>query len=393
MNKQLFDDSLLNLELIRSVLKSKGIKEQSQEVINELEKLISQHINDKSKEFKNKSRIVKNDAEKEHIPAESNLTKEQIKKLPSWVKKDIKNAVLIGTSKKVIQTSDGKKYHLDNTLNDLSGGEWTFFLNSVINTRYPTSGDESYAHHIRKVHPSPKPPQLTKLIIEFFTKENELVFDYFMGVGGTLLGASLSNREAIGIDLSKEFIKVYKDANKELKLKEQQTLTGDSIEILEDKKKLDKLFNGRKASLILIDPPYGDMMSKRKTGEAVKNSGDTSATPYTNFETDLGNMELKQFYNVFKKSVKNSMSILKNKGHIVVFIKDMQPRGKELNLLHADLISSLNDIDGLHYLGTRIWADQGVNLYPYGYPYAYVSNQIHQYILIFKKKNESLDTD
>jgi sugar-specific transcriptional regulator TrmB len=109
MKKQLFDDSLLNLELMQSVLKSKGIKEQSEEVINELEKMISQYINDKSKEFKNKSRIVKNDAEKEHVSAELNLTKEQIKKLPSWVKKDIKNAVLIGTSKKVIQTSDGKK--------------------------------------------------------------------------------------------------------------------------------------------------------------------------------------------------------------------------------------------------------------------------------------------
>jgi len=386
MKKQLFDDSLLNLELIRSVLKAKGIKEQSEEVTDEIEKIVSQYINDKSKEFKNKSRIVKNDSVKEHIPAESNLTKEQIEKLPSWVKKDIKNAVLIGISKKVIQTSNGKKYHLDNTLNDLSGGEWTFFLNSVINTRYPTSGEESYAHHIRKAHPSPKPPQLTKLIIEFFTKENELVFDYFMGVGGTLLGASLSNREAIGIDLNKDFVSLYKDANKELKLKEQATFVGDSIEILNDPKKLDKLFKDRKASLILIDPPYGDMMSKKKTGESVKNNGDTSATPYTNLQTDLGNMDLKQFYSVFQKSVKNSLNILKNKGHIVVFIKDMQPKEKELNLLHADLISSLNEIDGLHYLGTRIWADQGVNLYPYGYPYAYVSNQIHQYILIFKKK-------
>ena len=143
MKKQLFDDSLLNLELIRSVLKAKGIKEQSEEVTDEIEKIVSQYINDKSKEFKNKSRIVKNDSVKEHIPAESNLTKEQIEKLPSWVKKDIKNAVLIGISKKVIQTSNGKKYHLDNALNDLSGGEWTFFLNSVINTRYPTSGEES----------------------------------------------------------------------------------------------------------------------------------------------------------------------------------------------------------------------------------------------------------
>jgi DNA modification methylase len=386
MKKQLFDDGLLNLELLQSVLKARGIKEQSEEVIEELEKIVSQYINDKAKEFKNRSRIIKNDAEKEHIPAESNLSKEQIQKLPSWVKKDIKNAVLIGTSKKVIQTSNGKKYHLDNQLNDLSGGEWTFFLNSVINTRYPTSGEESYAHHIRKAHPSPKPPQLTKLIIEFFTKENELVFDYFMGVGGTLLGASLSNREAIGIDLNKDYVKIYKDANRYLALKEQTTIIGDSIEILGDKKKLDKIFNNKKASLILIDPPYGDMMSKKKTGEGLKNNGDRSATPYTNLKSDLGNMDLKQFYNVFQKSVKNSLEILKNKGHIVVFIKDMQPKDKELNLLHADLISSLNEIDGLHYLGTRIWADQGVNLYPYGYPYAYVSNQIHQYILIFKKK-------
>jgi DNA modification methylase len=386
MKKQLFDDGLLNLELLQSVLKARGIREQSEEVIEELEKIVSQYINDKAKEFKNRSRIIKNDAEKEHIPAESNLSKEQIQKLPSWVKKDIKNAVLIGTSKKVIQTSNGKKYHLDNQLNDLSGGEWTFFLNSVINTRYPTSGEESYAHHIRKAHPSPKPPQLTKLIIEFFTKENELVFDYFMGVGGTLLGASLSNREAIGIDLNKDYVKIYKDANRYLALKEQTTIIGDSIEILGDKKKLDKIFNNKKASLILIDPPYGDMMSKKKTGEGLKNNGDRSATPYTNLKSDLGNMDLKQFYNVFQKSVKNSLEILKNKGHIVVFIKDMQPKDKELNLLHADLISSLNEIDGLHYLGTRIWADQGVNLYPYGYPYAYVSNQIHQYILIFKKK-------
>ena len=37
-------------------------------------------------------------------------------------------------------------------------------------------------------------------IINFFTKENEYVLDYFMGVGGTLLGASLSNRNALGID-------------------------------------------------------------------------------------------------------------------------------------------------------------------------------------------------
>ena len=42
-----------------------------------------------------------------------------------------------------------------------------------------------------------------------------------MGVGGTLIGASLSKRNALGIDLSSKFITAYKKACKELKLKEQ----------------------------------------------------------------------------------------------------------------------------------------------------------------------------
>ena len=45
----------------------------------------------------------------------------------------------------------------------------------------------------------------------------------------------------------------------------------------------------------------------------------------------------------------------------------------------------LSSISNINYIGTKIWADHSVNLYPYGYPYSFVSNQIHQYILIFKK--------
>lgn len=31
--------------------------------------------------------------------------------------------------------------------------EWTFFINSVFSTHYPTTGEEAYAHHIRKIYP------------------------------------------------------------------------------------------------------------------------------------------------------------------------------------------------------------------------------------------------
>ena len=148
---------------------------------------------------------------------------------------------------------------------------------------------------------------------------------------------------------------------------------------------LKEYLENEKISLILIDPPYGDMLSRPKTGEAVKKGKDTSATPFTDSELDLGNMNWDNFLEIFHNSIIDSMKHLKNKGHIVVFIKDLQPKDKELNLFHADIIKDLNRIDNLKYLGTKIWADQSVNLYPYGYPFNYVSNQVHQYIMIFQK--------
>ena len=148
---------------------------------------------------------------------------------------------------------------------------------------------------------------------------------------------------------------------------------------------LDEYIKNEELSLILIDPPYWDMMNKIKTWENIKKGKDLSATPYTDFKEDLWNMERWEFRKKFQESVKNSMKYLKKKWHLVVFIKDMQPKWKELNLLHCDLILDLNKIDNLKYLWIKIWADQWVNLYPYWYPYSYVSNQIHQYILIFQK--------
>ena len=377
--------TMIDNKKILELIKKKGLNKFQDDILNDLETSTSEIIKNKLKEYSNKNRIVKNDNKKISFPAKEILSDVEIKKLPKWVRKDIDNAIIIGESKNVIQISNGKKYHLKNPLNDLSGGEWTFFLNSVINTRYTTNGDDSFAHHIRKTHPSPKPPQLMEEIIRFFTKENELVLDYFMGVGGTLLGSSLSNRKAVGIDLEKKYIEAYKEANKFLNLKEQTTIIGDSIEILKNPTILKNEIGNNKFSLILIDPPYGDMMARPKTGEAVKNGKDTTATPFTTLSNDLGNMGWDKFRDIFKESIVNSSKLLKNKGHIVVFIKDMQPKDNELNLLHADLIRDLSSIENISYLGTKIWADQGVNLYPYGYPYAYVSNQIHQYILIFKK--------
>jgi 16S rRNA G966 N2-methylase RsmD len=384
MKKKIDPKSVINEDALSEYLSGLGIEEFHSDLLSGLLKELESKAKEQAKIKKNKSRIKANDDAKVHLSAESVLSKDEIDALPSWVKMKIKESVIIGNSGDVIQVPDGRKYHRKNKLNDLPGGQWTFYLNSVINTRFPTSGVESYAHEIRKIHPSPKPPQLMRDIIEFFTKENEVVLDYFMGVGGTLLGASLCNRNAIGIDLNQKYIDTYKEANKALGLKEQLTLLGDSTQLLKSEKEISGLLKNKKASLVLIDPPYGDMLAREKTGEAIKKNQDISPTPFTDLATDLGNMEIDEFFPIFKESIRDSLKFLKSRGHIVVFMKDLQPSKTSPNLLHSRVIEDLAQIDGLQYLGMKIWADQGVNLYPYGYPYAFVSNQIHQYIMIFR---------
>lgn len=308
--------------------------------------------------------------------------------LPSWVREQIKEATVSAPNYQSVLVPDGRRYYLGNKLNHLSGQEWTYFIKSVFTTCYPTNGKDSYAHKIRKIHPSPKPPQLMRDIIAFFTKENELVFDCFMGVGGTLLGAALCNREALGIDLNPDYVEAYKLAAAELQLKEFKCLVGDSLTLLANPEQAPLLFGEKQISLLLIDPPYGNMMSRDKTGGDIEKYGKTS-TPFTTSKNDLGNMNRLSFLEALKECVANTMPYIKARGHVVVFIKDLQPEKKNLNMLHYEIASKLTEIDDLYYKGMRIWSDESTKLYPYGYPFSFVANQTHQYILVFRKEPKS----
>ena len=308
-----------------------------------------------------------------------------INTLPSWVKENINSARVYGYKNKGVILPDGRKYHLNNKLNDMTGKEWTFFINSVFSTHYPTKGKESYAHQIRKIHPTPKPPQLMRDFIQFFSKEGDLIFDSFMGVGGTLLGAGLCGRKAAGIDLNKSYLNAYVAAAQELDIPVFPTKCGDSLELLSDESTMQELTAGKEISLLLIDPPYSNMMSKEKTGADISVYGKT-ATPFTESEKDLGNMQRADFLEALKISIEKALPYIKFRGYILVFIKDLQPHKKETNLLHAEVVEKLNKIPTIYYKGMKIWSDESTKLYPYGYPFSFVANQIHQYILVFRKE-------
>jgi DNA modification methylase len=274
-------------------------------------------------------------------------------------------------------------YDKRNKLNNLTGREWVFFTNSVWITGYSPTAKENIGLKYRKIHPSPKPPALMKEIIEFFTKSRGKILDPFCGVGGTLLGTAMATgkREAIGIELEKKYIEAYKKVCKKEDMRTMRIIHGDSKNMLKYPEVANTIFD-----LILADPPYSDMMTKRRTGQRKKLYNDSSPIPYTNLKGDLGNMQIDQFYEALRDIIQLCFSRLKDKGYIIVFCKDFQPQPDNPNLLHADIVRELTKINGLVYRGMRIWHDQAMSLFPFGYPYSFVMNQIHQYILVFRKE-------
>lgn len=369
----------IDLDAVTSQLKKLGVSQAEKEALE-----INSKVSSLIASYK-KRKSIAIDQYNEAKPFSEVYHSTETLHLPEWVLNRLKEARVLGNSSNLIIFPDGTKYQLNNPLNDLPASEWLKFTSSVLSTFYSTSGEEAYAHNIRKIHPTPKPPQLMRDIISFFTKEGEIVLDYFMGVGGTLLGAGLCGRKAIGIDLCAKYIDAYQQAAKELSLPEFPTIQGDCLEILKEGNKINELTNNQKCSLILIDPPYGNMMSREKTGGDISVYGNVG-TPFTEDQRDFGNMSVEECIASIKKSVELSQAYLKVRGYIVIFIKDLQPKKKETNLLHSMIVSKINEIPNIQFKGLKIWADKSAKLYPYGYPLSFVANQIHQYILIFRKE-------
>jgi site-specific DNA-methyltransferase (adenine-specific) len=69
-----------------------------------------------------------------------------------------------------------------------------------------------------KIHPTQKPVELLKTLIEIFTDENDVVIDPCAGSGSTLVAAERLNRKAFGFEIKKEF---HAKANQWLKKEKQ----------------------------------------------------------------------------------------------------------------------------------------------------------------------------
>ncbi|MBI3969000.1 MAG: hypothetical protein HY329_25450, partial [Chloroflexi bacterium] len=185
----------------------------------------------------------------------------------------------------------------------------------------------------------------------------------------------------VGIDIEPAYLDLYQQVCLQEGL-DQQIAIADDARNLESHDAITR----RRFALILTDPPYSEMLSRPQDGEKKKKTGSSSPTPFTNRPEDLGNVTYDVFLTELTEIIRRSVRHLRDRGYLVVFAKDLQPNEAHHNMLHADIVAHLSQLPGLQFRGYKIWYDQTINLYPFGYPYQFVANQLHQYILIFQKR-------
>lgn len=292
-------------------------------------------------------------------------------------------SLLLGIDEEVAQHTQGArgqakkgKYHPKNKLNDLAGNEWIFFTKTVLRTSYPSE----LGHKLRRKHYANKPPALMREIIGFFTKRGQTVLDPFAGVGGTLLGASLCDRKAVGVELEQEWLDIYLEVCRQEEIEPQEVICGDSLEVLPR-----LVQEGQQFDAIITDPPYSPAL--KKTLVDGKYGWSNRQSPFESFSSspqDFRNSAtFEQFYDRMEQVGNWFFQLLKPEKYAAVMIRDSYQNGEFIpaSFYVAERFREV----GFQFKGVKIWYQTGAPVRPYGYPYAYVPNIVHHNILVFRK--------
>lgn len=268
-----------------------------------------------------------------------------------------------------------------NDLNDLSASEWiqetkSFFYQKGLGAGSPEAKYE-------KMHPAPFSfTDVTKLV-RFFTKKNGKVLDPFLGVGSTIKACAELEREGFGVELSPKWCEITKKRLKEesgLKLDDKHLICGDS-------RKLKAYFPKNHFDFIVTSPPYWNILEKKdhKANERVINGHDTK---YSESENDLGNIsDYGKFLNELSQIFLTCHDLLKPGKYMCIIVSDFRHKS-EFYPFHSDLMNKLTDKSLKKHFqlkGIKVLIQNAKKLFPYGYPFSYVENIHHQYILILQK--------
>ncbi|MEM4328825.1 MAG: DNA methyltransferase, partial [Candidatus Caldarchaeum sp.] len=227
-------------------------------------------------------------------------------------------------------------------------------------------------------HPAMFPVELCRRLIEIYTRKGDVVLDPFMGSGSAIIAARDLERKGIGFDINPDFVELAK------KRLSQQKLIHLGVEdpdiFCEDAKNLLRYIKPNSVDLVITSPPYWNIHTRKRTADYKE------PRPYSSLERDLGNIsDFNRFMDELKSIFEKVHTVLRGGKRCIVIVMDIR-QGSQFIPFHMNIVTMMTEI-GFILEDIIIWdrRKEYSNLRPLGYPYVFIVNKIHEYVLIFRK--------
>jgi DNA modification methylase len=270
-----------------------------------------------------------------------------------------------------------------NALNELTSTEWLPETVSVWTQR--GLGANHPDARIEREHPAPFSFTDVARLVKFFTKKGQTVLDPFVGVGSTLKACAMEGRKGIGFELNPRYAEL---ARERLRTEVRDLWAENSQEVrLGDARDLIKELPDDSLDLVVTSPPYWIILHKEDHKARQERITKDLDTRYSDDPRDLGNIkEYGDFLSELASILGECVRPLKAGKHMAVIVSDFRDKSKYV-MFHADLASALEPYR-LEMRGLKVLYQRHKRIFPYGYPYAYVPNIHHQFILILQNAKD-----
>ena len=183
--------------------------------------------------------------------------------------------------------------------NNLTGKQWLQNSLSIWKDIRRTNDERNLDH------PATFPTQLASKIIESYTNDTQnTILDPFIGAGTTAVAAKQLGKNAIGFDVSKQYLQIAKQRTDQI-----LPFNGESEITLHhlDARMLDIYLKPDIIDLVITSPPYWDILKRKRTADTKE---------IRDYQANGNDLSRLQHYDVQKKT------------SVDVYFKDIESKTK-----------------------------------------------------------------
>lgn len=236
----------------------------------------------------------------------------------------------------------------------------------------------------KSVHPATFPISLARKVIELFTHRGELVLDPFVGSGTTLVAAQDCERNAVGFDLNRRYVRLSQKRLAQLPLRSAR-----QIPIQDDARNIREYLEEESVSLLVTSPPYANLLNRKRKnksrrGDLRKNGQYLKVEQYSQDPRDLGTLPLERYAEEMASIFEMILPLLRPHAHCVINVPDMWWEDERITI-HIALVEALRTV-GYQLRNTIIWDRTNIvnKIGIFGWPSNYITmGTTFEYLLDF----------